>query len=44
MEPALAASLNFSRLQGCCYGRPMRYDELPEMINDGSLKLGEKQI
>ena len=32
------------RLQGYFYGKPMRYEELLEKINDGSLKLGEKQI
>jgi len=32
------------RLQGYYYGKPMRYEEILEKINDGSLKLGEKQI
>ena len=32
------------RLQGYYYGKPMRYEELLEKINDGTLKLGEKQI
>ena len=32
------------RLQGYYYGKPMRYEELLEKINDGTLKLSEKQI
>lgn len=32
------------RLQGYFYGKPMRYEELLEKINDGSLKLSEKHI
>lgn len=32
------------RLQGYFYGKPMRYEELLEKINDGSLKLGTAQI
>ena len=32
------------RLQGYFYGKPMRYEELLEKINDGTLKLSEKQI
>ena len=32
------------RLQGYFYGKPMRYEELLEKINDGTLKLSEKHI
>ena len=32
------------RLQGYYYGKPMRYEEILEKINDGSLKLSEKHI
>ena len=32
------------RLQGYFYGKPMRYEELLEKINDGTLKLSARQI
>ena len=32
------------RLQGYYYGKPMRYEELLEKINDGTLKLSARQI
>lgn len=32
------------RLQGYFYGKPMRYEEILEKIDNGTLKLGRKQI